>query len=165
MPPERRARVDIVNPFEPGHGDVLRFPEGGFEVRDVVVDGRRVSFAGYLEEHHVDTRMPLVTDRDGALVNVSLEMVDPVSDVVTFHAPVFPEVAYRMAKPIGDYVSTLAACEPAEPGTQTFSACSMLNYVYGQLAGRPTGLAPGPVTFGEVAHQLLNQTLVTLTIE
>ncbi len=38
----------------------------------------------------------------------------------------------------------------------------MLNYVYGKLEGRHTGKLTGPITFGEIAYQLLNQTLVYL---
>ena len=36
----------------------------------------------------------------------------------------------------------------------------ILNYQYGKLEGRKTPPYTGPVTFGEVAYQLLNQTLV-----
>ena len=41
-----------------------------------------------------------------------------------------------------------------------FSCNCILNYLYGELEGKKTPPYTGPVTFGEVAYQLLNQTLV-----
>jgi len=40
-----------------------------------------------------------------------------------------------------------------------------LNYLYSGLEGKKTGNVTGPITFGEVAYQLLNQTMVYMTIE
>ena len=40
----------------------------------------------------------------------------------------------------------------------------MLNYVYGELENKHTGSLTGPMTFGEIAFQLLNQTLVYVTL-
>jgi hypothetical protein len=33
LPPDRHARVDIVNPFRPGDGDVIAFERSGFSAR------------------------------------------------------------------------------------------------------------------------------------
>lgn len=46
-----------------------------------------------------------------------------------------------------------------------FSCNCILNFLYSELEGKRTGELIGPVTFGEVAYQLLNQTLVYLQIE
>jgi hypothetical protein len=43
-------------------------------------------------------------------------------------------------------------------------AIAILNYLYSNLEGMRTGDMVGPITFGEIAYQLLNQTLVYLTI-
>ncbi len=45
-----------------------------------------------------------------------------------------------------------------------FSCNCILNFVYSNLEGLKTGQMVGPITFGEVAYQLVNQTLVYLTI-
>ena len=45
-----------------------------------------------------------------------------------------------------------------------FSCNCVLNYLYAGLEGKKTGEFNGPATFGEIAYQLLNQTLVYLTI-
>jgi hypothetical protein len=40
-----------------------------------------------------------------------------------------------------------------------------LNFLYGELEGKKTGTITGPMTFGEIAYQLLNQTMIFLEIE
>jgi len=40
----------------------------------------------------------------------------------------------------------------------------VLNYVYGELENKRTGNLTGPMTFGEIAFQVLNQTLVHVTV-
>jgi hypothetical protein len=40
-----------------------------------------------------------------------------------------------------------------------------LNYLYSGLEGRNTAPFVGPITFGEIAYQLLNQTLVYLQMQ
>ncbi|RME83260.1 MAG: hypothetical protein D6785_06920, partial [Planctomycetota bacterium] len=46
-----------------------------------------------------------------------------------------------------------------------FSCNCILNYLYGKLEGKKTGNITGPMTFGEIAYVLLNQTLVYVTYE
>ena len=41
-----------------------------------------------------------------------------------------------------------------------FSFNCILNYLYGNLNGKKIPPYTGPVTFGEIAYQLVNQTLV-----
>ena len=48
--------------------------------------------------------------------------------------------------------------------SKSFSCNCVLNYLYAGLEGKKTGEFNGPATFGEIAYQLLNQTLVYLTI-
>jgi hypothetical protein len=46
-----------------------------------------------------------------------------------------------------------------------FSCNCVLNYLYASLDGKKTGFFTGPVTFGEIAYILMNQTIVYLSIE
>ena len=48
--------------------------------------------------------------------------------------------------------------------TNAFTCNCILNYVHSSLEGRRTGDVVGPMTFGEIAYQLLNQTLVYVTV-
>ena len=159
------ARVDAVNLFRPGQGDRLEFPSAGFEVRDCRVNGAHWNFADYLQATASDARLPLVADYSGAMVNVSIQSIDSARGRVMLYAPVFPGVAYRQAAPMGDYSSAFAE-EMARRGAEPVFSCNcILNYQYAALEGRHMGGLTGPVTFGEVAYILLNQTLVYVTFD
>ncbi len=166
LPPERHARIDVINLFEPGTGDCLCFPVGGLVVKDVLVNGVVRSFGGYLAETGWDLRLPLMADYCNTPINVSIKRVREATGEVELFAPVWPEVEYRQALPVSDYVKDFEARLNEVPaGEIVFSCNCVLNYLYLNLAGRRTGPIVGPMTFGEVAYQLLNQTLVYLTIE
>ena len=87
LPPGQRASVDVVNLFAPGDGDAIVFPESGFSATTALVNGKAVNLAAYLADRKVDTALPLVTDRDGAMVNVSFRSVDPAAGLVEFPRP------------------------------------------------------------------------------
>ncbi len=163
LPDEYSASVNIINLFHQGDGPVLRFEETGFSATEAVIDGVRQPLAPWYHDHNLDTRLPLVANYGGAMINVSHQEV-PSQGEVTFYAPVFAGVEYRLAASVGDYVEELGRAMPVGPTSVAFSCNCILNYLYGELEGRKLPLG-GPVTFGEVAYQLLNQTLVYLTIE
>ena len=97
-------------------------------------------------------------------MNVSILNVG--SDDVTFYAPVFEDMPYQFATPISDYVTEFDKAISAEKsGDSAFSCNCILNFLYSELEGKKTGTLTGPIVFGEVAYQLLNQTLVYMTLE
>lgn len=159
------AKADIINIFEQGSGPELQFPEGGFSVKDVLVDGKRQNFAAWLGAQKIDTRLPLVADYSGAMINVSFQGVDAAAGTVALYAPVFPEMKYRLAKPLGDYAQAFQGRIAAQKTTPIFTCNCILNFLYGELEGKKTGALQGAITFGEIAFMLLNQTLVQLTFE
>ena len=165
LPGHKVAEVDILNMFSPGSGETIEFPEDGFTASDALIDGRRQSFAAYLQAKNIDTRLPLVADYAGAMINTSFQKVDEATRAVFFYAPVFRGVQYKIAAIEGDYVESFARRMPHDAGGHLLFTCNcILNYVHAGLEGRKTGAITGPVTFGEVAYQLLNQTLVYLRI-
>jgi hypothetical protein len=164
LPDTQVAELDIVNIFETGDGPEVQFARDGFEAREAVVGGETVNLARWLDAQKADTRLPLVANYLGTNVNVSFQSVDPVEGVVRFYAPVFAGVPYHHAKPVGDYVSQFSQRIPSADGRIAFSCNCILNYVHSHLQGKRTGNFSGPITFGEVAYQLLNQTMAYLTI-
>ena len=164
LPAGKAASLGIVNLFEQGDGDTLTFPETGFSAREVFVNGKRTNFAQYLTEKQLDTKLPLVADYYGALVNISFQGVDAAQGVVNFYAPVFSGIRYKHAKPVTDYVADfknkLAQDCSLDDTRLVFSCNCILNYLYSELEGKKTEPFVGPITFGEIAYQLLNQTLV-----
>jgi len=165
LPPDQVAHLDIVNLFRQGEGDRIRFTESGFHAHDCLVNGRPANFADYLTSNKIDTRLPLVADYSGAMINVSVKGVDETERRVDFYAPVFDDTEYRIAAPVADYEQALTAAMPQRASDVAWSCNCILNYLYSGLENKRTGAITGPMTFGEVAYQLLNQTMVVLSID
>lgn len=164
LPQSKTAIIDILNIFEPANGTVIAFPNTGFSVRDCLIDGRPANFAEWCKRMNVDAKLPLVADYCGANVNVCIREVDADKGEVSFYAPVFDGVEYRFAKPVPDYPKAFAEAMAALPASASFACNCILNFLYGDLEGHQAGM-PGPVTFGEIAYQLLNQTMVYFDIQ
>jgi hypothetical protein len=164
LPPDKLVDLDIVNVFEPGSGQVIEFPSSGFSATECVIDGKFVNFAKYIFTVRPDPRVPLTASYNGTMVNVSLQSVDEAAGVVRFYAPVFPDVKYKFAEAVADYVAAFERVVDGNAMTPAFSCNCILNYLYANLEGKRTGSTIGPITFGEIAHQLLNQTLVRLFV-
>ncbi len=163
LPANQFAELEIVNVFKPGSGDALTFPRSGFNTKECFVNDRPARFADYIADQKIGTQLPLTANYCGSILNVSLQSVDGESGSVHFYAPVFRGIKYYFAEPVEDYAQAFSAAIP--PNDEALFSCNcILNYVYGKLEGRPTGGVTGPITFGEIAHQLLNQTMVQLKI-
>jgi hypothetical protein len=157
------AEAEIVNLFQPGEGDDIVFPENGFTAERCFVNGHERDFAAYLRDVNADTALPLVSDYTGAIINVSFQAV--MQDRVEFYAPVVAGRHYRLAAPVGNYGAAYGAhCAALQAGAGLSFNC-ILNYQYAALEGKTTGGFIGPVTFGEIAYMLLNQTLVQLEVK
>ncbi len=165
FPPGVRAEIGILNIFEAGTGPTITFPATGFSATLAEIDGRERNFAEYVGETRLDTRLPLVADYLGAAINVSFQSVDPSRGEVRFYAPVFAGVRYHHARPIEDYVDAFVSALPTGIAERVALSCNcVVNFVNSSLEGRTTGDIVGPITFGEIAYQLLNQTMVYLTV-
>lgn len=166
LPPGKTVDVGILNIFEQGDGDNLTFAADGFSCTDVLVNGVKENFAEYIVRHNLDTKLPLVADYYGAPVNISFQSVEPGGEV-KFYAPVFTGVRYKHARPVSNYgaafTEQLRMISPSAHNI-VFSCNCILNYLHSELEGRTTGPFVGPITFGEIAYQLLNQTLVYLEV-
>jgi len=162
LPEDYMARIGIINLFEQGTGDVITFSEEGFAARNAFINDKSVNFAHYLQEKKIDTKLPLVADYCGANVNVSIQEVR--NDEVAFYAPVFRNLEYRIARPVTNYVEDFQKALPKD-SKPIFSCNCILNFLYSELEGKVTAGMNGPMTFGEIAYQLLNQTLVYLEVQ
>jgi hypothetical protein len=158
------AVVSILNLFKQGNGDTIRFEGDGFDVKNCLVNGTKLNFAEYLVEKKIDTKLPLVADYNGAMVNVSFQSVDESKGLVSLYGPVFQGINYKIAAPVGDYVAAFREAMPKDV-SPTFVCNCVLNFLYSELEGRVTDNLFGPATFGEIAYQLLNQTLVYLEVK
>jgi hypothetical protein len=66
-----------------------------------------------------------------------------------------PDYAAAFRARLADYDASGAA----------FSCNCILNFLFGELEGKAIGGVEGPVTFGEIAYQLLNQTMVVVRLQ
>ena len=165
LPETMVARVEILNIFDQSEtGDDITFPNTGFEVSDCFVNGEKKNFVEYLKEKEIDTKLPIIANHSGALINVCVQNVDEENGTVSFYGPVFEGTNYKTSKPIADYSKEFSDNMPTVDGKLAFSCNCILNYLYGDLEGTKTGFV-GPATFGEIAYQLLNQTMTYLVID
>ena len=157
---DKAALINIVNIFEDDKTDpVITFPENELNVINCRVNGHEVNFAEYIRKHEIDPKLPLVADHNGVYINTSIK--SSAEDTVELYAPVFRNIEYRFATGISDYVSEFRKTVSDSGALKPVISCNcILNYQYGELEGQKTLPFCGPVTFGEVAYQLINQTLV-----
>ncbi|MGD9560463.1 MAG: hypothetical protein AB7V55_07650 [Oscillospiraceae bacterium] len=164
LPEDKTVALNIINIFSPDEdGPLLQFPDEGFSVRTALVDGKEVVFADYIAQNNIDTQLPIIGDYSGAGINVSIKEIE--GDVVKLYAPVFTDIEYRMAKRIDNYAQAFhARIEEIKDANAVFACNCILNFLYGELEGKDLGAFYGPITFGEVAFQLVNQTLVYVQV-
>lgn len=164
LAPGKLANIGIVNIATQGDGDTFEFLETGFSAGDCLINGIEGNIADYVTKNNVDMRYPLVADYSGVMINVAFQEVDEANRTVSFYGPLFNGVAYKLAKPHDDYVKDFQAAVP--PLSNVIFSCNcVLNYLHSELEGKKTGDLRGPMTFGEIAYQLLTQTMVYLTVE
>ncbi len=165
LPERTYAEINILNIFEQGSGDTITFPTDSFSATDAFINGKKEDFAKYIVAKGLDTHLPLVANYSGAMINTSFQNIDDATKTVNFYAPVFKGVEYRHAKAVGDYVSSFTSHMPSHNLDSIFFSCNcILNYLYSELEGKQTGGITGPITFGEVAYQLLNQTMAYISL-
>ena len=164
VPDGKFVSIGIINIFEQDHdSQVIEFKEEGFSVTSCLIDGREVVFADYIEKNNIDTKLPIVGDYSGAGVNVSFKAIS--GGIVNFYAPVFPDIKYKMAKPVKNYEEAFNSKLKSFSETESAFSCNcILNFLYGELEGKEMEAFYGPITFGEIAYQLVNQTLVYVTV-
>jgi hypothetical protein len=164
-PAAKNVNIQIVNIFEQDKNTpIIEFETEGFTVTDCIINGEKTKFADFLKEKSVDTKLPLIGDYSGAGINISFKSIE--NGVVNLYAPVFKGIKYRIAKPIPDYTGLFSKYVSEHKGMKFVFACNcILNFIYGELENKTLENFSGPITFGEIAYQLVNQTLVYVSVE
>lgn len=164
VPENKTVSLGIINIFsQDENSPLIEFDEEGFSVEKCRVDGKEVVFADYIEQNNINSKLPLVGDYSGVGINISFKTI--ADGIVNFYAPVFSGIKYRMAKPITNYEKEFENhLKNFKDVTAVFSCNCILNFLYGELENKDIEPFFGPITFGEIAYQLVNQTLVYVTI-
>ncbi len=160
LPEGKSAVINVINIFEEDKTDpVITFPENTFSVGKCFVNGQEVNFADYIERKKINLQLPLVSDYNGVLINTGVKSIS--RGRVELFSPVFRGQEYRFAVPVGDYAAAFKKQIDKAGATSAMLSCNcVLNYLYGDLEGKKTPPFSGPVTYGEIAYQMVNQTLV-----
>ncbi len=165
LPHNKVADIGIINMFEQGDGDTITFPESGFCTKEAFINGKPVDFANYIQQKQLDKRLPLVANYFGAMLNTTFKATLGPDGEVQFYNSVFSFLEYKHAKPIQNYTAQFTRNVSMGLGIQAVFACNcILNYIHSDLERKHIDCVPGPATFGEIAYQTLNQTLVYLRI-
>ena len=166
LEPGQTAMINIINIFSPDANSpiiTVNNNSSGFNIRECVIDAQQTNLAEYIYKHDIDIRLPLIGDYAGAGINVSIKEVR--DSEVLLYAPVFEGIEYRFAEMLPDYVQAFnQELSNITDKSSIFSCNSILNFLYGELEGMKLDGLFGPVTFGEIAWRLLNQTLVYLQV-
>ncbi|MCL2767613.1 MAG: hypothetical protein FWE49_02670 [Synergistaceae bacterium] len=164
VPDDKVVSIGIVNIFKQDENSpVFEFTEEGFSARTCLVNGEEVVLADYIAQNGINTKFPLVGDYSGAGINISFKSIE--NGVVQFYAPVFRDIKYKTAKSINDYVNAFNDHLNSLKNVEAAFSCNcVLNFLYGELEGKDIKAFFGPITFGEVAYQLVNQTLIYVTV-
>jgi hypothetical protein len=162
---EYKLNLGTVNLFEPGNGDIIHFIQKGFKVKECIVNDKVTSFSKYVNEKELNTTLPLVSYFKDININVSFKEVNIEEDYVEFYAPVFPNTEYQLASPVGIYETEFEDVVKSKNIKPLLSCNCILNFLYASLEGKKLGEIVGPITFGEISHVLLNQTMVYLEVK
>ena len=164
VPDDKLVSIGIINIFEQDEDSpTIEFPEEGFSVKNCFINGTEVVLADYFEQNSIDTMYPLVGDYSGANVNVSFKSAG--NGIVNFYAPVFPGIKYTIARLCADYPQDFANEIMSVSDENTVFSCNcILNFLFAELEGKNLNAFFGPITFGEIAYQLVNQTLVYVKV-
>jgi len=184
LPKDKYATISTINIYEANTSTTVTFPNSGFEVGECLINGQPANIVEYIKENGIDIKHPMVThfrfgssrakkmvdltdhpmfeNYGGNYVNISFSSIN--GDKALLYAPVFEGVKYYFAKP-ADYLTEFRKNITAVSDEFAFSFSCILNYTNSNLDGKVTEGMYGPFTFGEIAYQLLNQTLVYLDIK
>ena len=165
VPESQTVSVNILNIFSRDeNAPYIEFDQEGYTVTTCRVDSKKMSFADYIAQSNLDTKLPIISDYYGYGLNVDIQRIE--NGVVQLGAPVFPGTKYRQAKAIHDYEAAFNEAFRKLKEVQAVFACNCLsNFMHGGLEGKKLNALFGPVVFGEIAYQLLSQTLVYVILE
>ena len=166
LPENYRAKVEIFNldRINPNSAHIT-VPKTSFVQSECVIDGETKNLAHYLSEINYPVGLPLIANNGGALINRDIQSIDVEKGVVTFFAPVFEDETYRLAMPIENYFEEFNKRLIIKNDELIhYSLICVSYYLLGGLEGKKLPIT-GAFTFGEIGYQILNQTIVYLTIK
>ena len=166
LPDDKIAVVNVVNIFTANESSpVIEFETEAFQAKNCLIDGADEILTDYAESHHINLQFPLIGEYYGSEVNTTMTDIsdDKVVDVA---APLFKGIKYRFSKPLDNYADAFVnKINNIKDKDCIFSCNCISNKFFGKLDEYDLGGFYGPYVYGEIAYQLMNQTLVYLQIK
>ena len=169
---DKYAEIHVFSPFKPDDDDVIVFEENGQQIEYATINGIRQSFRQYLLHRRIDpSRIVGVSERKclggnyaGFIMNVAIgaEMADDMDKYVSFGAPVYKDIPYRLAN-----MDNMSYCEYENKRFDGNIVCSftcITNSAHPDVFQKHLTHMNGPFTYGEVAYFLLNHATVYVTV-
>ncbi len=157
--------LGIVNIFEADENSpTIEFLEEGFKVKRCLVNGEEMLFSDYINKNGINTKQPIIGEYSGTGINVSFKSVG--RDHVKFYSPIFKDIKYKVSRLNDHYEETCEQTRSNSLNYKVLFACnSSLNYWYGHMDGKKLNEFYGPMSVGQIAYQLVNQTVVYIAIK
>ncbi|MDR1156664.1 MAG: hypothetical protein LBL04_18320 [Bacteroidales bacterium] len=157
LPADKYAEINMFSSFKAQSGPSIMFDDDGWVQENATIDGVRQNFAEYIRKNRIETDYPLISNYAGAPVCVSYLKTE--GNKVYTYAPLFKGVEYHFSE-----ANRQAPGLVLSGGDIIYSMSCIRNFQRPELCGTYIEKMNGPVTFGEIAYQLVNQTTVYLTV-
>ncbi len=166
LPENKLARLEIINLYKQGDGDTITFLEDGYNSNRCIINGKEQSLYDYLIAMGMDDKLPLVADYAGAKINISM-IFDHENKNAILYAPVFKDVEYKIASAhcIDYQKEFVKAIKNIDSSSIAFNCNCMMNYFIFELEGKKFENISAPISFGEIAYHLVNQTFTYMLVE
>jgi hypothetical protein len=161
-----RVRTEIINlDTIDDTTPSLKFPKSGFVQSDCLIDGKPGNIASYLEavKGRIGHYPQLITSQNGALVNRDIKSVNVETGEAEFFSPAYDSDVYYLVKTNNDYFATFNRRLGRKTDVIACLSCTSY-FLEGDFEYRHIDFN-GVYTFGEIAYQLLNKTIVTLEVD
>ncbi|WP_234729863.1 DUF6976 family protein [Acidocella facilis] len=166
LPNELYPELSVINPFGVGAGPGIVFPDRGYASAGLCrIGGETMRLRAFLDQAVADPGLPLIADRDGALVNNTILNLGAAQEAVEFLCPLDPGLMYRFAEPLPAYEAAFArAARDLDLAGAVLSALCIgsLRHLTAEMRRHLPAVAP--VTFGQIGYTVLTQTLTCLNI-
>lgn len=164
LPKNKIARAEILNiDTIDKSSPKIQFPRTGFLQSECLIDGKLSNIAEYFNKINYDG-LPIIANNNGALINKDIKNISADAKEVSFYSPIFNDETYFLVNNVDDYQKVFEKRLQIEELDVPYSCLCVSFYLRGNLNGKKIN-TEAVFTFGEIAFQLLNKTVVYLEID
>ena len=147
--------------IEPDSPEIV-FPKTSYVQSSCLIDGKQGNIANLFRTLPFE-RQKLVQNQCGALINRESVSINSLKKEVQFYAPVVAGEKYRLGRKRENYIDGFNKKLNTKNNVLLCLSCIMY-YLHGDFEGKKFSYNC-IITYGEIAYQLLNKTVVTVEVE